>query len=111
MRSIKMLGARELRNIPFIYVTAAIYCMLYWFIWFVPFTTVIIGTDGAWFLMLGTVSLFLLPVIIIGWAFPSMRYQVISRYGKYISHSCFAVITVFFLWGAGLWLSLYIYGV
>jgi hypothetical protein len=100
-----------LRAIPYIYIVFAGYCLVYWLIWFLPFTNFIIGSDGSWYFGIGIISLWFLPLLMIGWMFKNVRREVVSKFGKITAHSSFVLITIFFLLGASLWLSLYIYGV
>jgi hypothetical protein len=99
------------RALPRLYLWMSGYCIIYWLIMNGPYTTEIIGTDGSGFIILGTLSLFILPLFIIGWFFSSVREVVISKYGKKLSFVCLAIISTFFLWGTSIWMSLFIYGI
>jgi hypothetical protein len=97
--------------IPRIYQVLAVFCVVYWVIWFVPFTTIITGTDGSWFFSVGIISLWLLPVAIIAWLFKKVRIVVVQKLGKQMAWCSFVVILAFFTWGSFLLLSLFVYGV
>ncbi|MBO7924632.1 hypothetical protein J5X92_20765, partial [Alteromonas sp. K632G] len=97
--------------IPRTYQVLAVFCVVYWVIWFVPFTTVIIGTDGSWFFSVGIISLWLFPVAIIAWLFKKVRIVVVQKLGKQMAWCSFVVILAFFTWGSFLLLSLFVYGV
>jgi len=105
------LGAYQLKALPYAYVCAALYCLLYLLIWFVPFTSKIIGSDGSWYFGLGIVSLWVLPLFIVGWVSGNVRSSMISRVGKNFTYVALGIISLFFLWGISMLLSLEIYGV
>lgn len=89
---------------------AAFYCVVYWIIWFVPFTAVIIGTYGSWYFGLGILSLWILPFLVLGWFFSVVRSIVVATLGSMKSYISVGLIICFFSWGAFLMASLYIHG-
>ena len=106
----RALGVTNLKFLPYIYFGVAFYCVTYWIIWFAPFTASIIGTDGSWYFGLGILSLWILPFLILGWFFSSVRSIVIAKLGSMKSYVSLCLIVCFFSWGAFLMANLYIHG-
>jgi hypothetical protein len=67
------------------------------------YTTAVTGADGSGFIILGTLSLFILPFFIVGWFYSSVREAVFSKDGKKVSDYIHR--------GTSIWMSLYIYGI
>lgn len=105
------LGVNDLKSISYWYIGAASYCVLYWLIFFVPFTRVLIGSDGSWYVILGIFSLCVLPVAIIGWFIPNVRESVNFDLGKSWANVLIITIMVFVLFGVISLLSLYTTGI
>ena len=96
----------ELKLIPYLYITSALYCIVYGVVWL---SIDSLEINEVLFFTTGYASLWVLPAFVFGWAISKVRKIVVSSIGRSVGFSCFFIVLTFCLYSFSLIGGLFCY--